>query len=108
MAVRHRLRFFWLFPRVRALYDAYVSASSPATGFIYNTMYGRRIVDAPSPYGANCSFSQTFISPSYNCRGVDFTRNDELGNPFCTESWSGYGACGGYFNPTSVNAFSVN
>jgi hypothetical protein len=38
---------------VGALYDAYVSASAPATGFIYNTMYGRRIIDAPSPCGAN-------------------------------------------------------
>jgi hypothetical protein len=93
---------------VGALFDAYVSASAPATGFIYNTMYGRRIVDAPSPCGVNCSFSQTFIGPGYNCRDIDFTRNDEPGNPFCTKSYSGYGACGGYFDPFLDNAFDVN
>jgi hypothetical protein len=39
---------------------------------------------------------------------IDFTRNDEPGNPFCTKSQFDYGACGGYFDPILANAFDVN
>ena len=91
-----------------ALFDAYVGASAPATGFVYNTMYGQRLINAPSPCGANCSFTQQFVGPAYKCRDIDFTRDDEPGNPFCAKSNAGFGACGGYFDPFSDNAFSVN
>jgi hypothetical protein len=84
---------------VGAAPEQYVKPSSPATSFISNTLYGKRIIDAPSPCGANCSFSQAFFGPAYKCEDVDFTRNDTIGNPFCTESFYGHGDCGGYFDP---------
>src|SRR5436190_2436027 len=69
--------------RVGAAYDGYYKHSSRATGLVYSTVYGGRILSAESPCGANCTFTQSFIGPAYLCRDVDYTRDDEPGNPFC-------------------------
>ncbi|CAM1503169.1 Fc.00g079450.m01.CDS01 [Cosmosporella sp. VM-42] len=65
-----------------ANYDGYMDATKGATGLIYNTMYSKRIVEAPSPCGANCSFTQTFNAPAYKCDNVDYN-NISADNPFC-------------------------
>ncbi|KAF2685989.1 hypothetical protein K458DRAFT_402540 [Lentithecium fluviatile CBS 122367] len=91
-----------------AIPQQYIKPSPPATSFISNTLYGKAIIDAPSPCGANCSFSQSFVGPAYKCDDVDFMRNDAIGNPFCTESFYGNGACGGYFDPITLDPFVAN
>jgi hypothetical protein len=67
-----------------ANYDGYMEATKGATGLIFNTMYGKRIVEAQSPCGANCSFTQTFYAPAYKCDDVDYA-NIGADNPFCGE-----------------------
>lgn len=64
--------------------DGYNEPSTAASSLILNTMYGRRIVDSPSPCGANCSFTQTFVAPAYKCDDDDFD-HPATGNPFCGE-----------------------
>jgi len=93
---------------VGADYNSYQKASSPIVSFISNTLYAKRITDIPSPCGANCSFTQSFVGPAYQCDDVDFTRNDTTGNPFCVESNYGFGACGGDFDPVFANQFDAN
>lgn len=91
-----------------AAWEAYVDPSSPATSFISNTLYGRRIKEASSPCGANCSFSQSFVGPAYSCDEVDFTRNDTRGNPFCINSSDTHGICGGNFDQLTLDPFITN
>ncbi|KAH8704498.1 hypothetical protein GQ44DRAFT_764111 [Phaeosphaeriaceae sp. PMI808] len=89
--------------------EQYNNPSSPATSFISNTLYSKRIIDAQSPCGANCSFTQSFVGPAYKCEDVDFTQNTTNGNPFCTKSGFGHGDCGGYFDPIMrSNPFIAN
>ncbi|KAH7134949.1 hypothetical protein B0J11DRAFT_595781 [Dendryphion nanum] len=89
--------------------EQYTKPSSPATSFVSNTLYGKRIIDAPSPCGANCSFTQSFTGPAYKCDDIDFARNNTVGNPFCVKSGFGNGDCGGYFDPvTSGSPFVAN
>lgn len=96
-------------PGIGASYDRYLKASLPIASFISSTLYGKRIVDIPSPCGANCSFAQIFVGPAYKCDDVDYTKNDVAGNPFCinsdSQSNSGFGACGGTFDHVYINPF---
>ncbi|KAK4443448.1 hypothetical protein QBC34DRAFT_443396 [Podospora aff. communis PSN243] len=91
-----------------ATYDAYDTASSAATGFVYTTLYGKRIIEAPSPCGANCSFSQTFAGPAYKCDNIDFMTTTDTNNPFCAypQDPATLGTCGGIFLDAR-NGFSV-
>ncbi|KAK0623791.1 hypothetical protein B0T14DRAFT_495208 [Immersiella caudata] len=91
-----------------ATYDAYDTASSAATGFVYNTLYGKRIIEAPSPCGANCSFSQVFVGPAYKCDSIDFMTTTDRDNPFCSYSQdpATLGSCGGIFLDVR-NGFSL-
>jgi hypothetical protein len=91
-----------------ASYRSYRTASTAATGFVYNTMYNKRIVDAESPCGANCSFTQTFHGPAYKCDDVDFLKDNDTANPFCLQPSSrGYGICGGVFDASTINTFTT-
>jgi hypothetical protein len=81
-----------------ALWNAYSESTAAATGFIYNTLYGKRIVEAPSPCGANCSFEQTFQGPAYKCDDIDFATTADGNNPFCAfTGTTEFGTCGAIF-----------
>jgi hypothetical protein len=83
---------------VGALWDMYSENTATATGFVYNTLYGKRIIDALSPCGANCSFEQTFQGPAYKCDDIDFSATDDVNNPFCSFTSAGeFGDCGAVF-----------
>lgn len=89
-------------------YDGYQDATKGASGLIYNTMYGKRIVEAPSPCGANCSFTQTFNAPAYKCDDVDYNNIDPE-NPFCGEDdgTPGEERCEKMFNLPTGNTFQT-
>jgi hypothetical protein len=81
-----------------ALWNMYSENTATATGFVYNTLYGKRIIDAESPCGANCTFEQTFQGPAYKCDDVDFSDTDDVNNPFCSFTSTGeFGDCGAVF-----------
>ena len=47
--------------------QSYYRPTSRVVALIYQTMYGGIIADAPSPCGPNCTFSQSFVAPTYQC-----------------------------------------
>ncbi|KAH0543428.1 hypothetical protein FGG08_002286 [Glutinoglossum americanum] len=49
----------------------YDHPSSKATAVVYQTTYGGGIASAISPCGANCTFTQSFVGPSYRCEQLD-------------------------------------
>lgn len=93
---------------VGAAYDGYVGPSSRARGLVYSTVYGGQLLSTDSPCGANCHFTQTFYGPAYQCRELDYTQNNEPGNPFCqnTSNPSANGVCDD-FAAITENAFDV-
>jgi hypothetical protein len=64
------------------------------------------MLNADSPCGANCTFNQTFTGPAYLCRDVDYTQNNEPGNPFCHGSAFTNGSCDDFTTPTD-NPFDI-
>lgn len=99
---------------VGAGFDDYENVSPAATGLVFNTLYAKRIIDAPSPCGANCSFTQTFTGPAYKCNDIDFRTTTDPANPFCPSSLvardTTFGNCGDVFldsgNGLSLKGFS--
>jgi hypothetical protein len=49
----------------------YDKPSKRALAIIYETVYGGRVVEASSPCGPNCTFTQSFVGPSYSCDQLD-------------------------------------
>jgi hypothetical protein len=49
----------------------YDRPSSLAKALIYQAAYGGEIINAPSPCGENCSFTQSFVGPAYKCEEKD-------------------------------------
>jgi hypothetical protein len=71
----------------------YSRPSSRATALIYQTVYGGQIVSGDSPCG-NCSFTQSFVGPSYNCTQIDPV---DPNAPWCQRAASHSDACGADF-----------
>lgn len=96
---------------IGASWRLYGGVTTAATGLIYNTLYGKRIINGQSPCGANCSFTHTFNGPAYKCDDVDFVNDNDPQNPFCpqgtTTARSSFGICGSVFEnvgpPTSLS-----
>jgi hypothetical protein len=61
----------------------YDKPSNRALAIIYETVYGGRVVEASSPCGPNCTFTQSFVGPSYSCVQLDQYDPD---SPWCDPS----------------------
>ena len=94
--------------RSGSTWDNYIKASRPAVSLIYSAVYGKSIVDPPSPCGANCTFSQTFTAPAYKCQDVDYTQQTvaDPKNPFCSLYSDRSEGCSTVFNQISSDAFN--
>lgn len=87
-----------------ALFNAYTGPSPRATGLVHSTVYGGDVLLPNSPCGANCSFTQSFNGPAYQCHEIDFTKDVESRNPFCRDITS----CGkDHWATPTMNAFDI-
>ena len=78
---------------------SYGKVRNRATAVILETVYGGQIVQAPSPCGENCTFTQSFVGPAYQCIDKDpydpdspWCRPDVLNSTdsSCSETWTVY------------------
>ena len=74
-------------------YSVYTKPTNRLAALISEVAYNGQIVQAPSPCGENCTFTQSFIGPTYQC--VEMDPNDPSA-PWCTQaalSQSSYTTC---------------
>jgi hypothetical protein len=95
-------------PGTGAVFDKYLGPSPRANGLVYSTVYGGSVLSTDSPCGPNCSFTQTFTGPAYQCQDIDYTQDDDPGNPFChgSSDVTSDGSCADFASGTN-SAFDV-
>ncbi|KAH8590354.1 hypothetical protein B0O99DRAFT_634716 [Bisporella sp. PMI_857] len=83
-------------------YAAYTKPTNRLTALISEVVYGGQIVQAPSPCGENCTFTQSFVGPAYQCAEMDPYDTSSpwcspaglknTGDTTCSEVWEVFGA----------------
>jgi hypothetical protein len=90
-------------------YSVYTKPTNRLTALISEVAYSGQIIQAPSPCGDNCNFTQSFVGPTYQCVEIDpydisapWCSNAALEESLfatCPETW---GDSGEFLNTTSM------
>jgi hypothetical protein len=78
---------------VGSTYSAYTKPTNRLTALIAEAVYNGQIVQSPSPCGENCTFTQSFVGPTYQCTEMD---PYDTSSPWCSPAGlqnSGYANC---------------